>query len=154
MSTQAEIIVREGPRALGHYILDPGEYVIGREMSCDILLDSLGVSRQHAKIIVTPERLLVRDLGSTNGTFLGENPVEGSVPVPSGDVIHLGTDGSVELKLLEGKKATPSNGKGHEDSAAQNEELKKALADAQAERKKREELSAQLTAMTRQRRGF
>src|SRR5437763_3740361 len=104
MATQAEIIVRDGDRALGHYIVNPGEYVIGREMSCDILLDALGVSRQHAQITVTPERILVRDLDSTNGTFLGEDLVKGSVTVPSGGSIQLGSDGRAEIRLIEAKK--------------------------------------------------
>src|SRR5207248_2228159 len=73
MSTQAEIIVKEGARALGHYYLDPGEYVIGRDMSCDILLDCAGISPRHAHLTITNDHLVVRDLDSTNGTFIGDN---------------------------------------------------------------------------------
>src|SRR5439155_11170364 len=104
MPTQAEIIVRDGDRALGRYVVDPGEYIIGREMSCDILLDCLGVSRQHAQITVTPESILVQDLQSTNGTYLGAELVQGAMPVPSGNEIHLGSEGHAEIRLIEGKK--------------------------------------------------
>ena len=81
MSTQAEIIVREGTRPLGRYILDPGDYVIGKDLSCDILLDIAGISPRHTEITVTPDGLLVRDLDSTNGTYLGESAVEGATAV-------------------------------------------------------------------------
>jgi len=144
---QAEIIVREGARALGRYVLDPGEYIIGSDMSCDILLDSQGVSRKHAQIIVTAERLLVRDLGSTNGTFVGTSELKGSLAVPLQHRIRLGAEGSAEGRLIEKEKAAVTNGN---HGSPRNAELETALAFAKAEshgeRKKQEELCALLAA--------
>lgn len=53
------------------------------------------VSRNHAVIDCVPEeaRFTVRDLGSTNGTFLREKPLEGETELVSGDTIHFGSVG-------------------------------------------------------------
>lgn len=42
--------------------------VIGRGADCDVVLDDPGASRRHAEIKVEAGRILIRDLGSTNGT--------------------------------------------------------------------------------------
>jgi pSer/pThr/pTyr-binding forkhead associated (FHA) protein len=133
MATQAEIIVREGARALGRYFLDPGEYVIGRDMSCDILLDGQGISRQHAQITVTPDRLLVRDLGGGNGTYVGGDVVEGSVSLPSGDAIRLGVNGSVEVHMIEGARVrSNASSRALQSAPAQSDDLGQAPPDAKA----------------------
>src|SRR4051794_20908796 len=100
MSTQAEVIVREGHRTLGRYFLDPGEYTVGRDIDCDILVDADGTSRHHARITLNPEGLLVRDLDSTNGTYLGDRRVEGSAPVPLGDPIRFGATGTAVIRWI------------------------------------------------------
>jgi hypothetical protein len=46
--------------------------VIGRNPSADVLLPEGYVSRWHAEILVADGRVLLRDLGSRNGTWLGE----------------------------------------------------------------------------------
>jgi hypothetical protein len=53
--------------------LDEGPNLIGREATCRIRLDVVGVSREHARIDVERGRgmVWVEDLGSTNGTFVG-----------------------------------------------------------------------------------
>ena len=158
MSTQAEIIVREGTRPLGRYILDPGDYVIGKDLSCDILLDIAGISPRHTEVTVTPEGLLVRDLDSTNGTYLGESVVEGSTVVAWGNSIRLGSHGSAEFRLVERKRPPATNGtaKGKErkTAGAETAKLKNALAEAEAARdaaqEKQEELAAQSAEAARQ----
>jgi transcriptional regulator with AAA-type ATPase domain len=52
--------------------LTPGRYRVGRDHANDVVLDAQGVSRFHAEIEVCRDQgLVVRDLGSTNGTRLG-----------------------------------------------------------------------------------
>ncbi len=46
------------------------ELVIGREPSCDLILNDRGVSRQHAKICFVARQWQIEDLGSTNGLQL------------------------------------------------------------------------------------
>jgi len=52
----------------------------------------LGVSRRHARLVVSPEGALIEDLGSTNGTWLNEKRLtpDASFVVTSGDQIRLG----------------------------------------------------------------
>lgn len=50
-------------------------FTLGRSEECDYQLDSSRVSREHAEIIRTPSGLVVRDLGSRNGTRVnGQSP--------------------------------------------------------------------------------
>lgn len=46
----------------------PGRYSVGREVG-DVVLADPGVSSRHAEIEVQPDRVIVTDSGSTNGTF-------------------------------------------------------------------------------------
>jgi pSer/pThr/pTyr-binding forkhead associated (FHA) protein len=59
-----------GEKALGAFSLGKGELTIGRNPGNDILIDNAGVSRRHAVIIVSGERVVIEDLGSANGTFV------------------------------------------------------------------------------------
>jgi DNA-binding winged helix-turn-helix (wHTH) protein len=76
--------------------LSVGENVIGRDPNCGVWLDGPGVSRQHARIQINKSSpgALLEDLGSTNGTFLGNARVSGPQGLKDGDTIQLG---SVEL---------------------------------------------------------
>lgn len=78
--------------------LPAGRYLLGRGGDSDLIFDAPGVSREHAELIVCQDRgLLLRDLGSTNGTRVqGVRISEGAW---CGDVdVRLG---SVELRLRE-----------------------------------------------------
>jgi ABC-type multidrug transport system ATPase subunit/pSer/pThr/pTyr-binding forkhead associated (FHA) protein len=52
----------------------PRIVLIGRAPGNDIVLRSPGVSARHARVVVEPERLILEDLGSRNGTFVGSPP--------------------------------------------------------------------------------
>ena len=81
----------------GRVTLDEGEYVLGRDPDAEeIFLNSPGVSRRHARIRVSAGRATLEDLGSKNGTFVGDERVDGSESLCDGDVIGVG---SVKLTL-------------------------------------------------------
>ena len=80
----------------GRVTLDEGEYVLGRTPTSEIFLNSPGVSRRHARIRVSAGRATLEDLGSKNGTFVGDERVDGSRSLCDGDVIGVG---SVKLTL-------------------------------------------------------
>ncbi|HLE16460.1 MAG TPA: FHA domain-containing protein [Anaerolineales bacterium] len=62
---------------------------IGRIAGNDLVLDHPKVSRQHAQVIRKGAGFLVRDLGSRNGTRIGEKPVSEQF-LENGDVLHIG----------------------------------------------------------------
>ena len=62
---------------------------IGRTAGNDLVLDHPKVSRQHAQVIRKGAGFLVRDLGSRNGTRIGEKPVSEQF-LENGDVLHIG----------------------------------------------------------------
>ena len=74
----------------GRVTLDEGEYVLGRDPDVEIFLNSPGVSRRHARITVSAGRATLEDLGSKNGTFVGDERVDGSRSLCDGDVIGVG----------------------------------------------------------------
>jgi len=53
-----------------------GKMIIGRDKSCDIVIDKDEISRKHAEIEVVGDVLIIKDLGSVNGTFLNDKKIE------------------------------------------------------------------------------
>jgi len=62
---------------------------IGRRPGNDIVLDSPSVSGEHAVLTLAGGKLAIEDLGSTNGTFVGETRITRRELAPA-DVVHLG----------------------------------------------------------------
>lgn len=67
-----------------------GVMVIGRMPGCSIVIDDPRVSRKHAEIVRRDLQAFVRDLGSTNGTYLNGERLVGEVPLSSGDQMTFG----------------------------------------------------------------
>jgi DNA-binding winged helix-turn-helix (wHTH) protein len=72
--------------------LPDGEHLIGRGEDCHIRSDSTKVSRHHARVRVTTERLLVEDLGSRNGTWVHGRRLEGTAELTAGDAVRVGPE--------------------------------------------------------------
>jgi len=68
-----------------------GEFVIGRDKSCHLMLVDHAISRRHAVITIGPQHVTVRDLESQNGTRLNGERVVGDQSMVSGDAIDLGS---------------------------------------------------------------
>jgi two-component system cell cycle response regulator len=71
------------------YNLDRPSLIIGRSSKADIQIDQESVSRNHCKIINTGKTILLRDLGSTNGTYINDELVDEYV-LRDGDFIKVG----------------------------------------------------------------
>ena len=80
------------------FALAEGDSVIGRDPRSQVWLDHSGVSRRHAQIRIAGARPVLTDLGSTNGTFVKGERVDGPTPLADGDVIKVG---SVSVKFRE-----------------------------------------------------
>lgn len=65
--------------------------VIGRSRDCDICLPTAEISRQHTRLRVIAQHLVVEDLGSTNGTFVDGERVSGSTALEAGSELGIDT---------------------------------------------------------------
>ena len=64
------ILFLKGPLLGKLYPLEKGASVLGRSNEADIVVDDQGVSRKHLKIKSKGENVIVKDIGSTNGTYV------------------------------------------------------------------------------------
>jgi len=63
---------------------------VGRDSDCDIVLSQGYPSRQHAQIFEQGGSLFIKDLNSTNGTFVNGQRAYNAMMIRSGDVIKFG----------------------------------------------------------------
>jgi pSer/pThr/pTyr-binding forkhead associated (FHA) protein len=75
----------EGPE----YLSSGERYRVGRSSTCSFVINDLSVSRFHAEVIVTEEKVRVKDLRSRNGTFVDGVRVE-EVEVEPGQSVRFG----------------------------------------------------------------
>ena len=78
-----------GLRAGSAYSLSEGA-VLGRGDQADIQLQDTFASSQHARLAPQGDVMVLEDLGSTNGTYLNEEPLRGPQPLHPGDKIRIG----------------------------------------------------------------
>ena len=92
-TTAERPIARGAPRVVwGQRIipLAPGENVIGRDEDAEVRIDSPGVSRRHARIVVDEGSVRLEDLGSKNGTYWREERLTAARELADGDTFRLG----------------------------------------------------------------
>ncbi len=80
-------------------------FTVGRSEGCDLRLSFPEISRRHAEIVMMDEVLVVREFGSTNGTFVNSQRISGSQRINSGDILHFG---AVEFRVLHHAAVTPN----------------------------------------------
>jgi hypothetical protein len=85
--------------------LKPGDNYLGRGFANDFKVEDPSVSGSHCQIVVSGRSVLVKDLGSTNGTFINRSPIKESALQP-GQILKLG---GVEM-LFEEDSAMPPIG--------------------------------------------
>jgi len=89
VAKEACLVVIYGMELGKKFNLDNPSLIIGRSSKCDVQIDQESVSRNHCKLINTGKSVLVRDLGSTNGTYVNDDPVDEHV-LRDGDLIKVG----------------------------------------------------------------
>jgi EAL domain-containing protein (putative c-di-GMP-specific phosphodiesterase class I) len=95
---------REGPDGAPVQVpLEAFPFTIGRSEEADLHVDSTRVSREHAVIDREGNNYRLRDLGSTNGTFLNGRRVE-QAPLADGDAVRIA---DVEFSFSSGRPEQP-----------------------------------------------
>jgi hypothetical protein len=85
-----KLVLRSGMQAGTEYRLDRPVVRIGRGSGCDIYLQDSQASRQHAEVYEQGGQTYIRDLGSTNGTFVNNQRITAPQPLQPGDQIRIG----------------------------------------------------------------
>lgn len=70
---------------------------IGRAPTATLVLEDDYCSSRHARVYLDDGQWMLEDLGSTNGTYLGDARVEEPVPLEPGDMIRLGAT-AIEMR--------------------------------------------------------
>ena len=98
VAKEACLVVIYGTDLGRKFNLDLPALTIGRSSKCDVQVDQESVSRSHAKIINTGKTIILRDLGSTNGTYVNDELIDEYV-LQDGDLVK---NGRTIFKFLSG----------------------------------------------------
>jgi FHA domain len=91
-----------GPRGVSHLLVTGGDLMgtrisltgapvlIGRATDSTLVLTDDYASTRHARISLQDGRWVAEDLGSTNGTYLGQRKIDGPVPMDMGVPLRIG----------------------------------------------------------------
>jgi pSer/pThr/pTyr-binding forkhead associated (FHA) protein len=71
--------------------LNCGQFLLGRDPTCWVCIDDPLASRQHARVIVTPESVIVTDAGSANGVYVNNAKLVEPRALAHGDRVLVGS---------------------------------------------------------------
>lgn len=80
----------KGPHLGQRFALSSDSLLVGRQEDADIFLESLAVSRQHARILCHGGEYFVEDVGSSNGTYVNGRRISGPTPLSENDTLQIG----------------------------------------------------------------
>jgi pSer/pThr/pTyr-binding forkhead associated (FHA) protein len=89
--------------------------VIGRQTDCQIRIPSSGISRHHCELTLADGKVLLRDMGSSNGTFVNRQKIQ-QTQLNAGDLIGLGD--LVFVVRIDGNPATIDSEEALDEGAA------------------------------------
>ncbi|MEQ1858796.1 MAG: protein kinase [Chthoniobacteraceae bacterium] len=73
------------------YAIESGEYIVGRDATCHVVVDAEQVSRHHARLTFNSFELLIEDLGSSNGVFIDGVQVQIPTRVRADQEVQIGS---------------------------------------------------------------
>jgi len=105
------LVAQAGPLNGQRWMLN-GNIIVGRDDSCQVVIQNRQVSRYHARFLSLPQGVQLEDLGSKNGTHINGQEVLEPVLLQDGDVIqiayaqqfiYLNSDSTIPLELPAGE---------------------------------------------------
>lgn len=87
----ATVTVGGGGRQPRTYELNKPSMTVGREAGCDIHIDNVAVSKKHCEFVNAGGAFSVRDLGSSNGTFVGSEKLSAEHKLKDGEEVVIGS---------------------------------------------------------------
>jgi serine/threonine protein kinase/Flp pilus assembly protein TadD len=98
MEVLAEVDVFVGNEEMARFAIEPGEYIVGRDSTCHIVVDAEQISRHHARLTFHSFELLIEDLASANGVFIDGVQVQIPTRVRPGQDVQIGS-ARIRLRL-------------------------------------------------------
>jgi hypothetical protein len=102
----AKLVIAKGKTSVKEIPLDGVKTTIGRRADCGVRIPSALVSRRHCELVQAGGRLMVKDLGSSNGTFVNGSKVR-EKELRSGDTLGVGP--LTFIVQLDGAAVSPSD---------------------------------------------
>jgi two-component system cell cycle response regulator len=89
INRQPMLVVLHGPLLGRTFAIEQSALTIGRSGQCDIQIEDDNVSRKHAEIDIRDGQVWLKDLKSTNGSFVNSKRVT-EIPLHDGDLVLIG----------------------------------------------------------------
>ena len=90
MARDAALVVIHGMDLGRKYDLMKDKTIIGRSSKADVHIDQDAISRGHAQVTCQGTRVLIKDLGSTNGTYVNDELLTDEYQLRNGDLVKIG----------------------------------------------------------------
>ena len=87
---KAKLVVVQGKPEGMQIPLQGSQFVIGRDPKCNLRPASDLISKLHCVFLMDGSKLTIRDLKSTNGTFVNSQKLEGNAELKDGDLVRVG----------------------------------------------------------------
>lgn len=132
LSMRAKLTVLRGSNKGKTILVAKPQYVVGRGEKCQLRLNHEAISRHHCAFLLTDEHVLLKDLGSRNGTLVNGAKIEKKTKLKTGDEIQFGPlSFSVEITDAAGKViAAETKAKAESESSGDSGVISDWLSDA------------------------
>ncbi|MFC2028369.1 FHA domain-containing protein [Chloroflexota bacterium] len=101
MNKKFQFEMLSGPTVGKLFPIDKDQIVVGRDPSCDIVINDSEVSRKHFRLVWKEPGYMLEDMGSTNGVIIDEEKISSSQGLHGGEILNLGGNTILEYKVIE-----------------------------------------------------